>query len=323
MAFQSQGAAVKTSDTPEIESGHIDQLRRRVEDLERELDAHRDAETRLMQSEQQFSLLLQATREGIVLLDDGVLVDANPRFTEMLGYRPGEVIGRPATDFIAPESHELVLGLMRTESEEPYEALGIRKDGSRLPVEACGRMIRRGGRTLRVGAILDISQHKRAEQALREALRQREIIAELSTPLLPILQEVVLLPLIGQIDAERAGQMVETLMEGVMAHRATIAILDITGVPGVDTQVASSILKAARSVELLGAELILTGVRAEVARTFVQLGMDLAGVVTRSTLHAGIAYALHRRSSGKAVSRSEPGRPGTTGHPEPVEHVRK
>jgi rsbT co-antagonist protein RsbR len=99
------------------------------------------------------------------------------------------------------------------------------------------------------------------------------------------------MPLIGSVDSRRAQQVIETLLEGIAGSSARVAILDITGVPVVDTQVANALIRAAQAVKLLGAQVVLTGIRPEVAQTPVGLGTDLSGVVTRSSLQSGIAYA--------------------------------
>src|SRR4029078_2730124 len=104
------------------------------------------------------------------------------------------------------------------------------------------------------------------------------------------------MPLIGTIDSSRAQQVIETLLNGVATTRATTAILDITGVQVVDTQVANALLSAAQAVKLLRAQVIITGIRPEVAQTLVGLGLDLSTIVTRSSLQSGISFALAGRS---------------------------
>ena len=111
-------------------------------------------------------------------------------------------------------------------------------------------------------------------------------------PLIPLAEGVLAMPLIGTIDAARAAQILDTLLDGVAAQRARVAILDIIGVRLVDAQVASALLNAARAVRLLGAHVILTGIRAEVAQALVHIGADLGDLTTRSTLQSGIASAL-------------------------------
>lgn len=148
-----------------------------------------------------------------------------------------------------------------------------------------------------VGAILDITEHKQAEfertkfqEQLIEA--QRLALRELSTPLIPIADNVVIMPLVGSIDTQRAQQVLESLLDGVAAHHAETVILDITGVQVVDTQVANAFIRAAQAVKLLGAHIIMTGIKPQIAQTLVQLGVDLRGITTRGTLQAGIAAAL-------------------------------
>ncbi|NJK79103.1 MAG: PAS domain-containing protein [Chloroflexaceae bacterium] len=133
---------------------------------------------------------------------------------------------------------------------------------------------------------------------------QRNVLRQLSTPLLPIADHVVMMPLIGGIDAERAQQMTETLLEGIAMHRAAVAILDITGVQEIDTQIADNLIRAAQAAQLLGAELILSGIRPRIAQTLVELGVDLRTIITYSTLQAAIAAAL-RRSRKHARYRKE------------------
>jgi anti-anti-sigma factor len=123
---------------------------------------------------------------------------------------------------------------------------------------------------------------------------QEAALLELSVPLIPISDTMMVMPLIGSIDSRRAQQVIETLLQGIASNAARLVILDITGVPLVDTQVANTLIRTAQAVKLLGAEVVLTGIRPEVAQTLVGLGVDLSGIVTRSTLQNGIAYGLRQ-----------------------------
>jgi rsbT co-antagonist protein RsbR len=143
----------------------------------------------------------------------------------------------------------------------------------------------------------DITEQKRREQEERaeqeEIIRhQQATLAELSTPLLSISESTVVMPLVGAVDSRRVHQMMDALLSGVAESRASIVILDITGVSVVDTQVANAFIRASMAVKLLGARVVLTGIRPEVAQTLVGLGVDLSTIITRSTLRDGIAYAL-------------------------------
>jgi rsbT co-antagonist protein RsbR len=145
----------------------------------------------------------------------------------------------------------------------------------------------------------DETARRQAEEALRQSIRQEEIIraqasalAELSVPLIPITDGILVMPLIGQLDPARMDRATAALLSGIAARRGSVAILDITGVPGVDASVAGGLVRAARAAELLGAEVMLTGVRPEVAQALVALGVDLGGIPMRGTLRDGIASAL-------------------------------
>jgi len=121
---------------------------------------------------------------------------------------------------------------------------------------------------------------------------QRRLISELSTPIVPIHAGVLVLPLVGTIDARRATQILEATLDQIVTTQAEILILDITGVPFIDTSAANHILQMARAVTLLGAKCVLVGIGAEIAQTLVQLGVDLSSIVTKANLQEGIVYAL-------------------------------
>lgn len=150
--------------------------------------------------------------------------------------------------------------------------------------------------------VADITEQKQVLEAQRQMLEQQAIInsqqealADISTPLIPITDSVVIMPLIGAVDTRRAQQMMETLLHGISQMTARFAILDITGVPIVDTQVAHVLIQAAQSVRLLGGQVILTGIRPEVAQTLVGLGVNLNDLIVRGNLQSGVAYATVER----------------------------
>jgi len=120
------------------------------------------------------------------------------------------------------------------------------------------------------------------------------VIEELSTPLLPLFEGVLAMPLIGAIDAARAQLIMETLLAGVVQQRARIVILDLTGVRMVDSRAAQGLMQAARAAHMLGAESILTGINAELASVLVELEVDLRGLVTLGSLRSGVEYAMQR-----------------------------
>ena len=165
-----------------------------------------------------------------------------------------------------------------------------------------------------VAVVRDVTARLRVEeerQRLQEVLihAQAAALAELSTPVIPIHDQVFVVPLIGTIDAQRAESVISTLLDGVMAHKARVAILDITGVPVMDSQVADALARAAHATSLVGARLVVTGMQPKVARALVELGANLTGIVTHGTLQSGIAYAMGAiGKSTAAASRPIPSR---------------
>lgn len=121
---------------------------------------------------------------------------------------------------------------------------------------------------------------------------QKLALKELSAPLIPIFDNISVLPLVGTIDTERARNIMENLLFGVVKHRSEVVLIDITGVPIVDTMVAHHIIQASEAVRLVGAKCLLVGIRPEIAQTIVNLEIDLRKIITKNSLQAGIEYAL-------------------------------
>ncbi|TYS14804.1 STAS domain-containing protein [Rossellomorea vietnamensis] len=121
---------------------------------------------------------------------------------------------------------------------------------------------------------------------------QKIALQELSAPLIPVFEKISVMPLVGTIDTERARLIMENLLTGVVKHRAEVVLIDITGVPVVDTMVAHHIIQASEAVRLVGAQCMLVGIRPEIAQTIVNLGIDLNQFSTNSTLRKGIEKAL-------------------------------
>ena len=117
-------------------------------------------------------------------------------------------------------------------------------------------------------------------------------VRELSSPVIQVWENVLVMPLVGAIDPARATRITEDLLTGITQHQAEIVIIDITGVPVVDTNVANHLLQTIKAAALLGAKCVVVGISSEVARSLINLGVDLSGVVTRSNLQAGIRYAM-------------------------------
>ena len=142
------------------------------------LDRRSRADAALEESEERLRALSDATFEGIALSEDGKILETNHVFAEMFGYEPSEIVGMPAQDFVVPEYRELVVKNVSAGSEEPYEAVGLRKDGSTFDVEVRGRMSSFRGRVVRVAAMRDVTKRKRAEAKLKEAEERYRTLVE-------------------------------------------------------------------------------------------------------------------------------------------------
>ncbi|MFI9567744.1 STAS domain-containing protein [Streptomyces rishiriensis] len=138
--------------------------------------------------------------------------------------------------------------------------------------------------------------------------RQQVQLLEVATPVIRLWDGIVGVPLIGTLDSARSQVVMETLLESVVDQQARFAILDITGVPTVDSLVAQHLMKTVAAVRLMGAECVVSGIRPAIAQTIVHLGLDLP-VVTRSSLADALAYALHRL--GADIVSVTPGGAGT------------
>lgn len=136
----------------------------------------------------------------------------------------------------------------------------------------------------------------RTFQKSREEIiaRQQEDLLELSTPVVKLWDGVLALPMIGTLDSQRTQVVMESLLERIVETGSEIAIIDITGVPTVDTLVAQHLLKTVTAIRLMGADCIISGVRPQIAQTIVHLGLDLQGIVTKANLADALALAMQR-----------------------------
>jgi rsbT co-antagonist protein RsbR len=144
-------------------------------------------------------------------------------------------------------------------------------------------------------ALADVQARAEAQaQLLEENTQQRVAIREMSVPVLPVSTRAIVIPLVGALDSERLRLIQEQALHAIERGITRYVLLDITGVPVVDTQVAHGLLSVVQAARLLGTEVVLVGVRPEVAQTIVTLGLDLRGMPTRQSLQDGIAYTLNR-----------------------------
>jgi PAS domain S-box-containing protein len=325
---------MSVNDEPTYEALRADNaaLRARVDDLERTLAEREVLDDTLTEHERRvpYCKIFEAIPVALgVYRRDGLSVAMNRHSLDLIGGVREEIVGKfniltdPASismGFVAnleravaertkitmpPTSYDTSASTLATVDERV-----VWTETTYVPIQGDD------GPEYVVEFNIDVTSQQRGQRAIEQSQRaeaenrrlqeenirmQEETLRALSTPLIPIAESVVLMPLIGTVNSTRARQVLETLLEGVMAHRAAVAILDVTGVPVVDAEAANGLIQAAQAVALLGAEVVLTGIQPEMARTLVELGTDLRGLVTRSTLQSGVEYAL-RRSAGARPS---------------------
>lgn len=263
-------------------------------------------ETRRQASElRMFKMMVDNAQDGIVFTNmDNTVLYSNQAFQNMSGFGT-QAIGSSIQVYYHQNelqrlTNELLPSIQKHGAWEGVLQLQ-RPDGEQWLAQGSVFVVTDDdGIQGRASIWRDVTDQKRSEQE-RADLQQQVIEAqqaalrELSTPLIPLAEGVLVMPLVGNIDHLRAQQVVETLLHGVSQQRTKTVLLDITGVPIVDTHVAGALINSARAVRLLGAQVVLTGIRPEVAQTLVGLGVELNGLVTLSSLQSGITYAFRQR----------------------------
>jgi rsbT co-antagonist protein RsbR len=181
------------------------------------------------------------------------------------------------------------------QDEKPQPVISERRDELGILVNMVNRVSKEFYKSRR----RDEQQRAQLEQRLIELRQAQEeqqrlmyTIEELSTPILNIYRNVLLMPIVGGVDPARAQRMINMLLERVTESRSSVVILDITGLPVLDTQVANSLVQAAQAASLLGAQVILCGMTPDVAQVVVSLGIDLAMFQPCSDLQAALLLAL-------------------------------
>lgn len=139
-----------------------------------------------------------------------------------------------------------------------------------------------------------VEKEAELEEKLAIIDAQGSLLEELSAPVIEVWDKILLLPLVGTLDSQRASRVLENLLETIVRDGAQVVILDITGVPVVDTSVTGYLVRAVQASQLLGCESILVGISPEIAQSLVGLGIDFSHITTRATLQNGLAYALKR-----------------------------
>jgi rsbT co-antagonist protein RsbR len=254
--------------------------------------------------------------EVILLGTDGTIRTWNRGAERLKGYTASEAIGQNISIFYTEE--DVDTGLAERELSQAmqagrfeFEGWRTRKGGARFWANIVLTPVRDadGHHVGFVKVTRDLTERVERERLLQ---RQRDDILELSTPVIQVWERILALPIIGTLDSNRAARLTESLLERIAADEAAVVILDISGVPMIDTAVAQHLFKTIQGARLMGAESVISGVRPETAQAMVHLGIDIGGVRSRSTLRDALQLAfgmLHER--GAAVQAATDGAAAT------------
>lgn len=257
-----------------------------------------------LRTEDLMRTLIESVKDyAIILLDkNGMVLTWNTGAERLKGWKAQEIVGQHFSKFYPPEEvakgkTELELKTAAEEGRFEDEGWRMRKDGSRFWANVIMTALRDNNGELRgFGKVTrDLTKPRESEEKLK---RQAQEILEMATvPVVQVWEGIVLVPLIGMLDSQRTQQLMERLLHRVTQTGSPFAVLDITGVPAIDTQTAQHLIETISAVRLLGSEVILTGVRPVIAQTLVHLGIDLSNVLTRASLASGLRLAMGNLSS--------------------------
>lgn len=260
---------------------------------------------------------LEAIKRSMGVIEfqpDGTIISANAAFLKLMGYTEGELAGQPHRVFVTPQERvsadyagfwqELASGKVKS-----GQFHRLAKGGKSIWLEAnYNPVFDLEGRVERVVKfaidITDKVESARATEIALKQVREAELIREelnlaleeMSTPVMPIWDGILLLPLIGVVDSARTDKVVNKTLERINETRSKVFLLDISGVPAMDTAVANQLLKISKATRLMGCETVISGLSPAIARTMVELGVEVGEVRTTATLQQAFAIALGKRN---------------------------
>jgi PAS domain S-box-containing protein len=229
---------------------------------------------------------------------DGTIITANDNFLNVLGYSLDEVKGKHHRIFCeesyanSTEYKEFWEKLNRGEFDSgEYKRIG--KNSRETYIQATYNPIfDLNGKPMKILKIAtDVTEQKRFEM---ERTKQAALIMEMSTPVMRLWDNILLLPIVGLVDSKRVQLIMETVLQKILDHQAKVIILDIQGVPAVDSAVANHIIKVTKATRLMGCTCIITGISPEISQALVNLGIELTDILTQSTLKDGVNTSLKK-----------------------------
>ena len=227
---------------------------------------------------------------------DGTILTANDNFLSVLGYTLEEVKGKHHRIFCeesyanSPEYKKFWEKLNRGEFDSgEYKRIG--KNGEETYIQASYNPIfDLNGKPMKILKIAtDITEQKRLEE---ERMKQAALIMEMSTPVMRLWDSILLLPIVGLVDSKRVQLIMETVLQKIVDYQAKVVILDIQGVPSVDSAVANHLIKVTKATKLMGCNCIVTGISPEISQALVNLGLELTDILTQSNLKDGVSTSL-------------------------------
>ena len=229
---------------------------------------------------------------------DGTIITANDNFLNVLGYTLEEVKGKHHRIFCeesyakSPEYKEFWAKLNRGEFDSgEYKRIG--KNGHETFIQASyNPILNLNGKPMKILKIAtDITEQKRLEEDRR---KQAELIMEMSTPVMRLWDNILLLPIVGLVDSKRVQLIMETVLQRIVDYETKVIILDIQGVPSVDSAVANHLIKITQATKLMGCTCIVTGISPEISQALVNLGIELTDILTQATLKDGVSTSLEK-----------------------------
>lgn len=271
------------------------------------------SESQPLKDEATFRAVVESAPNAMVMINNqGVIVLVNGQTERLFGYDRNELVGK-RVEMLVPERFrqrhpEHRAGFYADPQPRMMGAgrdlYGVRKDGTEVPVEIGLNPIETADGRFVLAAIADITERVEREKLLQ---RQRDEILELSTPVMQVWENVLALPIIGTLDSSRAARLTENLLQAIARYEAEFVIIDISGVPTIDSAVAQNLLKTVMGARLMGAESIISGVRPDTAQAMVHLGVDIGALRSRATLRDALQLALAlRREDDARNARSRP-----------------
>ena len=227
---------------------------------------------------------------------DGTVVTANETFLNIIGYSLDEIKGkhhRMFCDEAYSESAEYTdfWAALQSGSFQRGEFKRLGKNGRELHIRATYNPIfNLKNEPVRVLKIADdVSKQRRMEN---EREKQQALIMEMSTPVMQLWDNILLLPVVGLVDSKRVQLIMETALQKILDYQAKLLILDIQGVPAVDSAVANHLIQITKATRLMGCTSIVTGISPEISQALVNLGIDLGDIQTQATLKDGVSFSL-------------------------------